>query len=546
MEQNLWLSNANVSNSASFWAAKSDVKSPTTPESVDLLRTTPQEPPKNAVGAKDDTKKSNWADSDDDEEFLASFTDTSHIQELEKTVIAKDARIIDMDNALQEKDGRIAELEDVVERQQRGLDKMNISTDVLSTQVEGLKTEAHKQLFHVQELITEIEKKDRRIAVLEIDLDRLCDTIVGLDVEQASKQASSHETSMVVDEEVTKEKDSEKEAQSTKTEDAPTKPVVQNNDKGTFVLDADSPEPKATFPGAAGSVVDLSGFPVFVTPATIKQTAPPPPAPKLKMGIDLSKFAKKTSSKTPIIPKAKSGSGTSKHDKWDSPAPKIDSSSDVRTKSYEERVLFANGPKVEVKMGGVSLPAVPKYILMQCSSKAFKHFTESPEVTTFTLPANSMDFDAAAAHLGWMKEMTYKGRAYSITLNSDEKFDDKNLQICRAARVLGLNNMYVGHFTKIFCDRIRSDAASYEFLSKVAAAAYPENDPIYDCLTNNLANLRTRTTVKEPAKLKELLDAYPGLKTCVEKIGERMHKKQRGAKGENNTKVVHVDKKMFV
>ncbi|KAJ4333867.1 hypothetical protein N0V95_009322 [Ascochyta clinopodiicola] len=548
--KNHWLSN--MSKPASSWAAKSvGVKSQTAPETVNMPPTTTLELPKKAIGmalkgSNVDTKKSDWADSDDDEEFLASFSNAPRVQELEKTVTAKNARITDLNTALQEKEGSIAELEGVVEKQQRSLDKMDISTDALASQIEGLKKEVQKQHFHVQELIAKVDEKDRRIAVLETELDLHCNTVAELDVGQAMTLASSHETSVVADEEVTKDKHTKKEAQSTETAVAPTKPVVKNDNKDTSVPDTDSPEPKTTLSGAPGPGVDFSGFPVFATPATIKQTAPPPPAPKLKMGVDLSKFAKKASSTNRNTAKAKTGSVKGKPIHWDGPAPKIDSASDIRTKCYEERAVFASGPKVHVKMGDISLSTVPKYILMQCSLKAFKHFTESPDVTTFTLPADSMDADAAAAHLEWMKDMTYQGRVYSITLNSDEKFDDKNLQICRAARVLGLNNMYVGHFTKIFCDRIRSNTASYEFLSKVAAVAYPENDPIYDCLANNLANLRTRNTVKEPTQLEALLDTFPGLKSRVDKIGEHMLKKQRGAKGANTTKVVHIGKKMSV
>jgi len=137
--------------------------------------------------------------------------------------------------------------------------------------------------------------------------------------------------------------------------------------------------------------------------------------------------------------------------------------------------------------------------------------------------------------------MTYQDRVYSVTLHSDEKFDDKNLQICRAARVLGLNNMYVGHFTKIFCDRVRSNTASYDFLNKIAALAYLENDPLYDCLANNLANLRARKASKDPAELEALLQKHTGLKARVEKIEERMRKKE-GRKAPKAPKVVHAGK----
>ncbi|KAF9690759.1 hypothetical protein EKO04_011232 [Ascochyta lentis] len=538
-----------MSNSASFWAAKSDgVKSPTAPASVDTQPIALGAPPKKASGmvvkgAKNDNKKSDWADSDDDDKFVASFKSTPCVQELEKTVAAKDARITDLSTELQEKEGRITELEDVVAKQQRILDDMESSVRATATQVEELKEDNHKQLLHVQELVAEVDEKNRRIAVLEADVDDHRDTLAELDIEDASTQASSHEAAVDEGGDDTKEGGTEMEAQSPKTAESTTKLGAMDDNKDTPGHAAHPSEPKITIPEASGPAVNLSEFPVFSTSATVKNTTPPPPAPKLKMGIDVSKFGKKTSTKKHIL-KAKMAFDAGKKLYKDGPAPIIDCASDIRTKSHEDRALFTNGLKVQVKMGDIALSTVPKYVLMQCSLKAFKHFTDSPDANTFILPADSMDADAAAAHLGWMKEMTFQRRVYSITLNTDEKFDDKNLQTCRAARVLGLNNMYVGHFTKIFCDRIRSNAASYEFLSKVAALVCPENDPIYDCLANNLANLRVRNTAKKPAELEALLDKYPGLKARVEKIGERMHMKQRSAQGAKGMKVVHVGKKM--
>ncbi|KAF3040723.1 hypothetical protein E8E12_007294 [Didymella heteroderae] len=288
----------------------------------------------------------------------------------------------------------------------------------------------------------------------------------------------------------------------------------------------------------AGPTANLYAFPVFATPATIKHTARPPTAPKLKIPVDLSKFVKKPAAKTPAF-KQKADSVSSQATK-NSPTLTIIPSSDIRTKRREERALFLNGPKVQVKLGDNILATLPKYILMQTSHKAFKHFTDRPDATTFVLPAGSMDEIAAKTHLDWMKEMTYQGRVYFVTLHSDEKFDDKNLQICRAARVLGINNMYIGHFTKIFCDRIRSNTASYEFLNKIAALACPGNDPLYNCLANNLADHRVRKAIKNSPELEALLQKYTGLQNRVQKIEERMRKKQEGAKTPKGSKAVHL------
>ncbi|KAF2125704.1 hypothetical protein P153DRAFT_369716 [Dothidotthia symphoricarpi CBS 119687] len=252
------------------------------------------------------------------------------------------------------------------------------------------------------------------------------------------------------------------------------------------------------------------------------------------MGIDMSKFGKKHAfkpavkptepKKTSDIPVSSYGLSSKQRVKTDA-VPKINPTFDIRTMTHAERVLFANGPEVAVMMGDTKLAMLAKYVLMQCSAKAYRHFTENPNATTMTFKADSMDMDAAKAHLQWMDEMTFQGRVYSLTLHGDEKNDVKNLNICRAARVLGMNNIYVGHFTRTFCDRIRSQKASPAFISLVADLAYPENDPIFECLANNLVNMRVRSAM--PKGLEALLEKHAHLRGKMEKIEKRMMDKRR-------------------
>lgn len=549
-----------MNNPATFWAAKSnDVKSSQAPAQVadtthtratpwtDGMvlkgKTSPSQSHTTAdglAGATNGVKKSNWADSDDEEEFTASFSMSGRVKELEKTVSAKDTRITELKAAAQEKAARITELESALEGQKQGLAVLQSTTDAYAAQVAELKLENKKQFLHVQKLVAEVDEKDRRIAALETEVDEYCAKIAELDSDDRSTQASLHDPAPAIVA-VTTPAEAEVELKTIEADKvtAPGKQTakVSTTDTNTPI----SPAAKTDSSKADGPTANLSAFPVFATPATVKQAAPPPPAPKLKMPVDLSKFANKPAAKT-VTPKKKVET-TSNDAAKDGPAPTIDPTSDIRTKRREERTLFANGPKVQVKMGDKLLATLPRYALMQTSHKAFKHFTDYPDAATFVLPAGSMEETAAKAHLEWMKEMTYQGHMYSVTLHSDEKFDDKNLQICRAARVLGLNNLYVGHFTKIFCDRIRSNAASYEFLNKIAALAYPENDPLFDCLANNLANLRARKAIKNAAEFEALLKKHVGLNARVEKIEERMRmrKKQEGTKA---PKLVHVGKKI--
>lgn len=536
-----------MSDAATFWAAKStNVKSSQTfaqvPETT-FPRATPKRngmslkgkssplcPTANAdslSGIINGVKKSNWADSDDEEEFMASFHLSERVRELEKTVFDKDARITKLESALEDQKQCQSALQNAV--------------DASCDQIEELQQENHKHFSHVQKLIAEVDEKGRRITDLETEFNLQCARIAELNAEDCSTQASSHSAITRTESATSPAKiEADYEMAETNRND-----LIERTAEKAAIKDTESSI--STFAQtksntAAGPAPVLSAFPIFATPAMTKHMAPPPPAPKLKMPIDLSKFLKKPAAKVDV---SKKKVETASHEvAKDGPAPTINPTSDIRTKHHEERALFANGPKVQVRLGDKLLATLPKYVLMQTSQLAFKYFTASTGATAFVLPARSMDETAAKVHLDWMKEMTYQGRVYSVTLHSDEKFDDKNLQICRAARVLGLNNMYVGHFTKIFCDRIRTNATSFELLNKIATLSYPENDPLYDCLVNNLANLRAHNAMKNPTEIEALLKKHTGLKARVEKAEESIRKKHDGAKGLKGTKAVHVGKKM--
>jgi hypothetical protein len=202
--------------------------------------------------------------------------------------------------------------------------------------------------------------------------------------------------------------------------------------------------------------------------------------------------------------------------------PNINVYKDIRQMSHKERMLYANGPDVSVLVGSTKLATLPKYVFMQCSEQAYKHFTKDQDTSSITFPAGSMDIDAAKAHLQWMIEMTYQGRVYSLAFNNDDKFNEKNLKICQAARVMALNNTYVGHFTKAMCDRVRSNNCSLEFFSQICDLAHTDNDPIFDCLANNLVNQQLSKVTMKPNGLDSLLDKHPLLKEKTTKIERRV------------------------
>jgi hypothetical protein len=168
-------------------------------------------------------------------------------------------------------------------------------------------------------------------------------------------------------------------------------------------------------------------------------------------------------------------------------------------------------------MGNKSLGSVPKYMLMQCSHTANKHLTDNLEATSITFPEGSMDVSAAQAHIDWMNQHCFVAKVFSIELNA-ENDDVKNLNIVRAARVLDLNNVYVGHFTKKYCDKIRRDDLSWKLLELIAALVNPKNDPIFECLANNIAQQRKLNNVADMEPMENFLQKYPVLAERIEQM----------------------------
>jgi hypothetical protein len=485
-------------------------------------------------------KQTDWADSDDDADFYAAFTATEdpRVSTLKNKVALKESRIEELEATVETKDIRIAQLEGFVEEKVGQLVGLEAEVEEKDARIEELKNDNHTQHLYVQELVAEVDEKARRIEQLEGELDMKAARIHELELESMSDTQASTEDLDTPNTTVADKSESPatvpdhvpakyETADAEPTVDA--KPTLSEELIVSFVDEA-SPDPAEK--DMSGPAVNESKFPQLWSPDAPRKVLPPVEKPKiLKMAIDMSKYDKKASVKMPQVAVASNARGAQtstwgqagrQHRTKTAAVPKIEPHKDIRHMPHMERAIFANGPDVTVTMGRTKLATLPKYILMQCSEKANNYFVGHPDATTFDLPTGCMDSDAAKAHLQWMDEMTYQGRVYSITLNADEKFDERNLRICQAARVLGMNNTYVGHFTKILCDRVRSNRSSLEFMSMICEVAYPENDPIFDCLANNLFNQQLSKALRVPAELEQLQAKYPVLKEKMDNIGQRV------------------------
>jgi hypothetical protein len=511
----------------------------------------------NGAPATPTATKHDWADSEDDNDFIASFSAQKNprITTLELEVTEKDARIEALESVVDAKDARVAQLEDVADAKEQHIASLEADAHEKEAKIEKLRRENHTQFLYVQELVGEVDEKQRRIDELETELDNKGARIRELEMDSGSQTEVS--STDVGKDDLLKPVAQTETAKADSDNGSPVDlaqaeqpvsdavPVVASSTEPTQAdvpIDATTPDKEP-----AGPAINNSKFPKLWSPELVKQVAPVEKPKVLKMAIDTSKYGKKP---TPVAKKPQYlndndfsmptyGQASKSRAKTDV-VPKFQIEKDIRHMPHPERVLYANGPEVDFMLGPTKLATIAKYVLMQCSGKALKYFIEHPDATAITFPAGSMDAEAAKAHLRWMDEMTYQGRVYSITLNGDEKFDTKNLKICQAARVMGLNNTYVGHFTKIQCDRVRSDKISMEFMALICELAYPENDPIFDCLANNLVNQQMMKNSRQPEDLETLLTKYPRLQAKMVKIERRVKDsraadKRKGGKPQDGT-----------
>ena len=517
-------------------------------------------PSKNGLTANG--KKTDWADEEEDGEFLAQFIKDPRIATLETTIILKDERVKELEATIVTKTLHIAELEAAVQDKNYRIGDLEADSEDKCAHLEKLEEENKEQFLQMQELLRGIAKKDERIDVLRYELEQKAAMINDLEPKACSDAPSSTnngEEAVVVEQakvdapaatkspdteavKIKKETEVEKTTSDTDLSDSfeiveAAKSEKLTKETAETATNEETPSAEAARDRSLGE----SDFPnIYVTKKTLK-AIPPAPKPKtLTFPIDFSKYAKRPTV-SPATKQPQLSSPMSVENAHTTPwgrsakqariktdtKPTFNPSADIRKMPLSERVNFANGPDVIVKLGELNLKTIPKYVLMQCSGKAFEYFNANPNATSWVFPAGSMDADAAKVCLTWMDEMTFQGRVYSINISAVPDHDKKNLRICHVARIMGFNNTYVGHFTKQFCDRIRNQEVSHALMDTICDLAYPENDPIFECLSNNLVNQTKVGTVKDMAKLKKLVAKHAVLKTMMEQIGKKMEGRVR-------------------
>jgi hypothetical protein len=197
--------------------------------------------------------------------------------------------------------------------------------------------------------------------------------------------------------------------------------------------------------------------------------------------------------------------------------PVIDPEKDVRTYySRESRLPFANGRDLPVIFGTKNLGTVPEYMYRQCSSTGNGLFMKAPTTDYLTVAEGSADVVALVKIIDWLNDICHSRFVRMISFTETEELE--NLELCRTARVIGLNDRYVGHIARRFQNIIRDTVLSNELITSIAKLAEPGNDDIYNALVDNMAYRRRRGTGTE---FGEILAMLPTLADAVSKAGDK-------------------------
>lgn len=449
-----------------------------------------------------------------------SHEDTS----MASTVARQANRIKETEAAVTRQAHRIVELNSQASGHASYIEKLEVAIAEKSARVVELEATATEREARIADLIHQAHEEAHRAIQLEKQLDKKIAIIQELELqvtENVSMPDSDSATEVEVD-------DGAKEAalpqQEPDTLPVPVGPENLNgpvDPTGTVVgtIDATPAKPAkdqaaspanddflalspVEFPtlGTPTPVRDLRRSP-FVTADNIKKVPPPPPARTLKMAIDLSKYHKK--------PAGGSGKFAYGSRRATEAPPKIDVSKDIRAMSKEEREPFGYGPTVQIMFGNETVAALPKYVFMQVSYKAFKHWTDNPTAATIKFEADFMSKDALNIFLDWMTMHTHCNYVFSVALKKDSS-DRYNLELVRCARVLGLHPMYVSQFTRHYCEKMR-DGPSKELVALVDELVYTDDDPILDCLANHMAMQRSKVKPEDRSSWDEELIRLPKL-----------------------------------
>lgn len=465
-----------------------------------------------------------WADDEDADPAPCEETSSllAQIQDLNVVITQRDAELADLKSTtaqeiqeLKNKHAKLLELYDSRIQQVASLQDENAGLRdeklALQSEISALKTEADQAKTEHEDNNAEVDMKQNT----KSDAGSVVESVEN--VQPATPAISNMASSVSSDSEHGKSSSSTGSAWNKSP--TPESGATHEKTSSSSTISSDFPELSPASTNGA--------WPVFVTRDTVKHVTPVPPPKKLVMGIDMSKYVK--NQQTVIIKqtiKKAAGAPSTKPTTWNV-VPDIFPDKDMRKMSFQQRKVYGNGPEVKVMIGSDLVGTVPMAMFKQCSEIANTFFNKNATSDKIVFEEGNMTKEAAFAHLEWMEQHTWVQRVWSVTLDA-KNTHRYNLELVQAARVMGLHNMYVGHFTRHYCSMIRSGKCpSFELMALVVELQYPDNDPIFDCLAANIAIHHKETKDSLRADLDKFLEEHKVLADRVERFKQQQPKNGR-------------------
>ncbi|KAF2703273.1 hypothetical protein K504DRAFT_508189 [Pleomassaria siparia CBS 279.74] len=545
-----------------------------------------------------------FTDSDDDNFDLPvtpSYQGTKELRpkQIEGDVIAKDDRIKTLEAETAAKDARVKELEDMVEKKNLHIDVVVALVGEKSRRSDQLQAEVAQKAAYIEKLEAKITVLESQVVdpiaedtlteeahitdILTADKSNLAETaarntdsehITPDDANDAISEDPTPEVSIPekvntktatpaesTPEQSTPEKANTKIAPS---EDSTPEQLTPQKTNTETPPPAESAKPLQLQPAAptkphakdeqSPAPHDLTA-PVFITPATMKIGTPVPPRPVLKF--PNKNIGKQNSSKIttiaapkPIIaapklatldPEASNNKSTSGNGKgpWKSATGRV---LDVRSLSREQREELGRGPKVSLEVRGVYIRGIPKGMFMQVSERAHDLFTKNPHMDVARFPESGMAPAAVKEIAAWITDICSAPKEFSLKIRfagNTADADAQNLAIMNAARNLGMS-AYIRHFTRHYCEDIRKGITTMKLIALIERTATVD-DPVFECLVNNLTLHRTMQNDADRQQFEEFLKDHKRLGEAMAKVDMKIKEKHRDTGGKTGSAPTFTD-----
>jgi hypothetical protein len=445
------------------------------------------------------------------------------VTELEVELLKKDGYIADLVAQVDEKDRRVASLEAQVTSQQRRIAALEDTNEKLLAKLEEapktssdtsestLSTESIDSTAKPVEVgITEF-KKYTQILTSQAHRKQPEDSNVATKAEPTEEPENNAQTGLHADNHVQNagETIAKKFVDGPQDTQSVAEPLEDDRTGEQNAVNKESPAVKTTqleTPGAKSAWGSQDGSPK--SPKSPTTTGPAvPPAPKLSF--PLQKVSTRERAKQTADWVSQPVNNTSNIGGWSKGHPERD----IRDMTLQERSALFNGPSVNVMVGKENLRGFSKHMLMAVSPRIREYFLKNPKETYIAFPAGAVAVPVMQILRDYLRAMGTQKTVFSIKLRFNWQQD---LAIRRDCCYLGMG-MYVAHFTRQYCDKVREGFVGLDNIALIEKNT-ADDDALFKCLANNLANMRRRGTLPDAEAFEEFLKKHPRLSQAIGSI----------------------------